>query len=94
VDILNTITVISLYDHYLLRDVLALFWCTKANETAKTRVGLLVSVRNTHSTTNCNIEAFELPVLTKDGDETKVIGKDVYIVSWRNRYCDFELECS
>jgi hypothetical protein len=88
VDVLNTITVISLY---LLRDVLPLFWRTKANKTAKTRVGLLVSVCNTHSTTNRDVEAFELPVLIKDDDETKVIGKDVYIVGWPNRYCNFEL---
>jgi hypothetical protein len=93
VNLLDTITVISLHKHYLFRDILALFWCTKANETAEARVRLLVSVRNTHPTTNGNIEAFELAVLTDDRDETNVIGKDVDVVGRRNRYCDFELGC-
>jgi hypothetical protein len=80
-----------LHEHYLFRDILTLFWCTKSNETPKARVRLLVSVRDTHATTNSNIEAFELAVSTDDGDETNVIGKDVNIVSGRNRHCDLEL---
>lgn len=91
VDILDTITVISLHEHYLFRNIFALIRCTKSKEAAKARVGLFVSVSDTHSTTNSNIEAFELAVSTDDGDETHIIGKDVNIVRWRNRYCNFEL---
>jgi hypothetical protein len=80
-----------LHEHYLFRNILALFWCTEAKETAKARVSLLVSVRNTHSTSNSNIKALELAVLTDNGDETNVIGKDVDVVGWWNRDCNFEL---
>lgn len=82
---------IPLHEHYLLGDMLPLFRCTKADEAAKTRVGLLVSVCNPHPTSNGNIESFEVAVLTNDGDEANIIGKDVDIVSWWNRDCDFEL---
>lgn len=84
---------ISLHEHYFLGNIFPLFWCTKADETAKSRVGFLISVCNPHPTSNGNIESLELAVLTNDGDETNIIGKDVDIVSWRNCNCNFELEC-
>jgi hypothetical protein len=45
-------------------------------------------MRNTHSTSNGDIETFELVVLTDDGDETNVI---VDMVHWWNRHCNFGL---
>jgi len=83
---------ISLHKHDLLRNILALFEGTEANETSQARVRLLVSMCHTHSSSNGHVEALQRTVFTSDGNETNIIREDINIIGWWNSYCDFELE--
>lgn len=90
--LLNTVTMISLDEHDLLSDVLALLGCAETNKTSSTGVGLLVSMGHTHTTSNSDIEALKLAILAHNSDETQVVSEDINVVGGRNSNSNFELQ--
>jgi hypothetical protein len=82
---------VSLHQHNLLRDVLALLWSAEADDVGGSRVGLLVAVRDTHSTTDRNIEASETTIAVDNGNEADVVGKDIDVIGRRYRNRNLEL---
>lgn len=90
-DLLSAIPVVSLRQHDLLCNKFALFHCTEANDISDTRICVLASMRNTHSSPDSNVEAGQIPVAVYDGNKSEVVGKDIDIVGRRNGHSDLEL---
>ena len=90
-DVLDAVAVVPLHDHDLLRNSDTLLGSHEAEEAACTRVGLLVTVCNTHATASSNVEARKLAISTNDSDEADVVSKDVYVVRGRNGDSDLKL---
>ena len=89
---LSTVTVVSLDQHHLLSYILALFWGTETNKTTNTGVCLLVSMCNTHSASDAHIKALQFTIVTHNGDEAKIVRKDVDVVGRWNGNSNFELQ--
>lgn len=90
-DALCTVPIVSLHQHDLLSDELALFRCTESDHIADARVRLLIGMCDTHTTTDADVEAFQIAALVGNSDEADVIGEDVNVIIRRNGDCDFEL---
>jgi hypothetical protein len=88
---LDTVPVVPLDEDDLLGNVLALLNSTETDDATGTRVGLLVSMGHTHTTTNGDIEAFELSVGANDGNEPEVVREDVDVIGRRDGDSDLEL---
>ena len=80
-----------MHQHDLLGDNLALLDSAEAEYATSARVGLLVTVGNTHTATGSDVEASELAILVSDRNKADVIGEDVDIVVRWDRNCDLEL---
>ena len=90
-DALSAVAVVTLHEHDLLSDGLALLGRAEADDRAQARVGLLVAVRDTHTTTDRDVETLELAVVADDGDVAEVVGEDVDVVGRRDSDGDLEL---
>lgn len=88
---LCTVSIVSLHQHDFLSDIFALLDSAETNFGPDARVRLFVSVSNTHTTTNGNIKALQLPIITNNRDESDIVRKDINIVDRRYGDCDFEL---
>jgi len=69
----------------------ALFNCTETKETRSSGISLLISVSNTHSTTNRDVEPFQFAVIANNRDEADIICKNVYIICRWDGNSDLEL---
>ena len=79
---LLAVAVVALPTHHLFRNVLALVWGDEPDDGADVGVGLFVSVRDAHAATDANVKSCETAVVVYNGNEPKVVGKDVDIVLW------------
>lgn len=89
---LLSVAVVSLHQHDLLANMLALLDGTEAKDISKARVSLLVAMSNTHAPSSSYIEPFEIAVLVNDGNESDIVGKEINVISWGHRNCDLELQ--
>ena len=71
--LLGSVAIVSLYKHDLLSDIQGLRGRTISEYVSQTRVGLFVTVSDTHTSAGSNVEASELAVLVDDGDEADVV---------------------
>ena len=55
--VLSAVAVIALHEHDLLSNGLALLGSAEADDRAQARVGLLVAVRDSHTTADRDVEA-------------------------------------
>lgn len=92
VNILSTVSVISLGQHDAFSNKSALFNGAEADDISNTRVCLLVSMCDTHASTDGNVEASQLAVIPNDSDKAKIICEDVNIIRRRHGNSDFELK--
>lgn len=91
-DSLGTVAVVPLDNDDLLCNVLSLLGCAETDDASSARVRLLVSVGNTHTTTDGNVEAFEFTIWSNNGDETEVIGEDIHVIGGGNGDGNLELK--
>lgn len=91
-DLLGTVTVISLNQHDLLRHNLTLFNGTESKDITQSGVSLLVPMCNTHTTTSGDIETRKFALLINDSDEADIVGKDINVVVRWYGNGDFELQ--
>ena len=77
--------------HNLLGNDDALLDGAETNDGTGARVRLLVPMGHTHASTDGDVETSEFTLLVNNGDETDVIGKDIYVVVRRDRNGDLEL---
>jgi hypothetical protein len=89
-NVLDTISIISLAQHNILSNKPALFDCAEADDISDARIRLLVSVCDTHTATNGNVEASKLAVIPNNGDKAEIIGENVNVI--RRRYSDSNFE--
>lgn len=89
--LLCTVAVIPLDEHDLLCHETALFNGAKAEDISEPRIGLLVAVCNTHTTSYSHVEPSKFTLGVHDGDETEVIGENIYIVRGWHSNSNFEL---
>ena len=82
---------VSLHQHDLLCNVFALLGCAETDQTSQARVSLLVSMCNTHATSNHNIEPFQFATVADNSNKTEIVGKHVDIICRRYRNSNFEL---
>ena len=82
---------VALHEHDLLGDGLALLGRAETDDRTETGVRLLVAVRDTHTTTDRDVETLELAVVADDGDVAEVVGEDVDVVGRRDSDGDLEL---
>lgn len=68
--LLYTIPMVPLDQHHLLRHVFALFWGAETNDVADTRVRLLASMSDTHTTADSDVEAAQMTILIDDSNKT------------------------
>lgn len=87
-----SVAVVSLYQHDLFANMLALLDGAKAKDISKARVSLLVTMGNTHTTSSGYIESFEITVLVNDSNESDIIGEEINVISWGHGNGDLELE--
>ena len=88
--VLSAVAVVALHEHDLLGNGLALLGRAEADDRAQARVGLLVAVRDSHTTADRDVETLKLAVVADNGDVAEVVGEDVDIV--RRRHSDGDLE--
>ena len=88
---LSTVAIVPLDKHDLLGDIDALLDSAESEDGASPRVGLLVTVRDTHASPSGNVEASEIALLIDNGDEAHVVGKDIDIVVWWDCDCNLVL---
>jgi hypothetical protein len=91
-NVLHTVTVVSLDQHNLLCHILTLLHCAKTEDIGSSGVRLLVSMRNTHSTSSSDIESGEFTVLVHDCDEADIIGEEVDVIRRGDGNGNFELK--
>lgn len=84
-----SVTVVPLDQHDALSNLLTVLRSDETNDITQTRVGLLVTVGNTHTTTNADIVTNDF-VVFNDGNETNIIGEDVNSVVRRDSDGDLE----
>jgi hypothetical protein len=89
---LSTVAIISLHKHNLLRDYGSLFWCHEAKNATRAGVRLLVAVCDAHATAYRDVKASKPATLIDNGNEANIIRKDIDIICWRYRDCNFELK--
>lgn len=88
---LRAISMVSLYQHDLLCNIFALLGCAETDQTSQARVSLLVSVCNTHATSNRNIEPFQFAIVADNSNKTEIVGEHINIVCRRYSNSNFEL---
>lgn len=91
-DLLGTITVITLNQHDLLSNDLTLVDGAEPKNITQSRVSLLVSVSNTHTTTSSNVETSKFALLIDNSDKANIVREEIDVIMWRDGNCDFELE--
>ena len=89
---IHTVSVVSLDNHDLLGDILTLLGSTETKNAAQTRVRLLVSVGDTHSSASGDVEALELTVFTNNSNKAYIVSKKVDVVRRRDSHGDLELQ--
>jgi hypothetical protein len=65
---------------------------TEPNDGTSTGIGLLVTVRDTHTSSYRDVEASKLTLLVGDGNKPDIIGIDINIIDWWDCNSDFELQ--
>ena len=88
---LLTISVVSLHQHNLLSDQATLLNRTEANNATSARIRLLVTMRDTHTSTNRHIESGKFSIRICDSYEANIVRIYIDVVDWRDRNCNFEL---
>lgn len=86
-----TVTVITLNQHDLLAGNVNLLLGDVTKDATSTRVGLLVIVSGTHTTTGKQVETNKVTILALDGNKTNVMSIDISVIVRRNGNGDFEL---
>lgn len=84
-----SVTVVPLDQHDAFGNLFTVLRSDETNDITQSRVGLLVTVSNTHTTTNTDIVTNDL-VVFNDGNETNVVGEDVHSIVWRDSDGDLE----
>jgi len=79
-DVLNTVPIVPLDQHNLLRYVFTLFDCAETEDICCSRIRLLAPMCYTHPTPSGDIKPGEFSFLIHDCDEANIIGEDVDIV--------------
>ena len=90
--LLSTVTVVPLDKHDLFGYVTPLLWSTETKYATQSRVSLLITVCNTHTTASGDIKSFEVSIFTDNCNETNIIRKYVNVIGWGNSYRNFELQ--
>lgn len=80
---------VPLDQHNALSNLGTILSCDETDDITQSRVGLLVTVSNTHTTTNANIVTNDLVVLN-NGNETNIVGEDVNGIVRRDGDGDLE----
>lgn len=80
---------VPLDQHDALSNLGTILSCDETDDITQSRVGLLVTVSNTHTTTNANIVTNDLVVLN-NGNETNIVGEDVNGIVRRDGDGDLE----
>ena len=88
---LRAIPVVSLNQHNLFGNEWTLFNRAETDHVSKPGISLLVSMCDTHTASNGDIEPCQFAFSVYNCDETKVIGKDVDIICGWYYDSDFEL---
>jgi hypothetical protein len=78
--------------HNFFRHVFALLYCAKTEHIGSSRVRLLVSMRNTHSTSSSDIESGEFTVLVYNCNEADIIDEEVDVIRRGDGNGNFELK--
>lgn len=80
---------VPLDQHNALSNLGTILSRDETDDITQSRVGLLVTVSNTHTTTNANIVTNDLVVLN-NGNETNIVGEDVNGIVRRDGDGDLE----
>lgn len=80
---------VPLDQHDALSNLGTILSCDETDDITQSRVGLFVTVSNTHTTTNANIVTNDLVVLN-NGNETNIVGEDVNGIVRRDGDGDLE----
>lgn len=83
---------VTLDEHNFLRYIFSLPDGAESNFACGTRVRLLVSMGDAHTTSNSNVESDQCATSIDNGDESNVVGKYVHIIRGRNGNSNFVLD--
>ena len=91
IHLLRAIPIIPLHQHDLLGNLTSLRYRAETDDGTSTRIGLLITMRHTHTSTNGDVESSKLAIRVGDSDEANIVGEDVDVVERWDGNCDFEL---
>src|SRR5690606_7035199 len=85
-----TITKITLHCHYSLGNMNHVFFSYITNYIGKAWIRCMITQCTAQPPAYTHIKSFQLPVLL-NGDETKIVGKNIHIIMGWNSKCNFKL---
>ena len=91
IHLLRAVSIIPLHQHDLLGDLTSLRYRAEADDGTGTRIGLLVTMRHTHTSTNGNIETSKFAIRVGDSDEADIVREHIDVVVGWDRNGNFEL---
>ena len=91
IHLLRAIPIIPLHQHDLLGNLTSLRYRAETDDGTSTRIGLLITMRHTHTSTNGDVESSKLAIRVGDSDEADIVSEDVDVVERWDGNSDFEL---